>query len=242
MDARRHTTSLEDEIIKEYVLVNLSSVISKVEVVRLLNIAKERFKSKKRVNKIMFGKIDEVTKETEVIMRQFLIDQRYDVNPTNDVTQSGEQSQDTSISKVHVVIPDKKKDQSFEKAISTEHTNVHTTVVDNSDEAVQDPPVIEIILEKTVKETYDVEKGEKDVSAEVVGKEKGEDKDYQALVIVARDTVVDKRKQVVTDSNDFAQGPIDLISLSLIQALKLATLHKLNPVKTYSSPIPQIKS
>lgn len=68
-------------------LVNLSSVISKIEVDRLLKIAKERFKSKKRVNKIMLGKIDEVTKEIEAILRQFLKENKYDVNPTDDDTQ-----------------------------------------------------------------------------------------------------------------------------------------------------------
>lgn len=67
LDARRHTTSLYDERIKEYVLVNIFSVISKTVVVRLLNLANEIFQSKKRVNKLMLGKIDEVTKETETI-------------------------------------------------------------------------------------------------------------------------------------------------------------------------------
>lgn len=41
-------------------------------------------------------------------------------------------------------------------------------------------------------------------------------------VPVARDTV-DKGKQIISDTN-FTKGPIDLNSLSLFQALKLATL------------------
>lgn len=41
---------------------------------------------------------------------------------------------------------------------------------------------------------------------------------------MARDTIADKGKQIATNSDDFGQGPIDLRSLSLIQALKLATL------------------
>lgn len=49
LDARRHTTSLEDERIKEYVLVNLSSDIAKDEVITLLKLAKDRFQSKKRL-------------------------------------------------------------------------------------------------------------------------------------------------------------------------------------------------
>lgn len=67
LDAQRHTTSLEDERIKECVLVNLSFIIYKEEVFRLLKLAKQRFRSKKRVNKLMLGKIDEVTKEFESI-------------------------------------------------------------------------------------------------------------------------------------------------------------------------------
>lgn len=39
-------------------------MISKTEVDRLLKIAKSGFRSKTRVNKIMFGKVDEVAKET----------------------------------------------------------------------------------------------------------------------------------------------------------------------------------
>lgn len=57
----------------------------------------------------MLGKIDEVTKETEIILRQFLIDQRVDVNPE-------ESSQDTFILEVHVVVLDKQKDQTLEKS------------------------------------------------------------------------------------------------------------------------------
>lgn len=41
---------------------------------------------------------------------------------------------------------------------------------------------------------------------------------------MARDTATDKGKQIATNSDDFGQGPIDLSSLSLIQALKLANL------------------
>lgn len=43
LDARRLTTSQEDEKIKEYVLVNLSSVISRDEVTILLKLSKDRF-------------------------------------------------------------------------------------------------------------------------------------------------------------------------------------------------------
>lgn len=63
-DAERHTTNLEDKIMKEYVLVNLCLVISKSEVDIILKIVKSKFRRKTRVNRIMFVKIDEVDRET----------------------------------------------------------------------------------------------------------------------------------------------------------------------------------
>lgn len=43
LDVRRHTSILEDDRIKECLLVNLSFVISRNEVTRLLKLAKDRF-------------------------------------------------------------------------------------------------------------------------------------------------------------------------------------------------------
>lgn len=51
LDARRQTTNKEDEGLKEHVLVNLCSVISKEEIDRLLKLEKNDFESKYRVNK-----------------------------------------------------------------------------------------------------------------------------------------------------------------------------------------------
>lgn len=62
LDARRHTTSLKDERIREYALVNLCYVISKTKFDGLLKIAKDIFRSKNRVKKIML----------ENILKQFL--------------------------------------------------------------------------------------------------------------------------------------------------------------------------
>lgn len=64
LDVRRNASNLEDERMKEYVLVNLCSVISKSKVDRLLKIEKSKFTRKPRVNRIMFRKVDEVAKET----------------------------------------------------------------------------------------------------------------------------------------------------------------------------------
>lgn len=64
LDARMLTTSKEDEKLKEYVLVNLCSDISKEEIDRLLQSTKSEFRSKHRVNKVMLGKINEIAKET----------------------------------------------------------------------------------------------------------------------------------------------------------------------------------
>ncbi|XP_057839638.2 uncharacterized protein LOC131049594 [Cryptomeria japonica] len=152
LDVRRHTTSEEDEKINEYVLMNLSFFISQDEVIRLLNLAKDIFQSKKRVNKLILGKIDEVTKESETILRHFLIDQKVDVNPE-------EPSHDTSVPEVHVIVP-KQKVQSPEKSILKEVVSEKATVE----------------TENVEKDKEDGEKGGKDESAKVVDKEKGEEK------------------------------------------------------------------
>lgn len=57
---------------KGYVLVNLCSIITKSEVDIILKIAKNKFRSKTRVNRIMLGKVDEVAMETEAILKQVL--------------------------------------------------------------------------------------------------------------------------------------------------------------------------
>ncbi|XP_057853020.2 uncharacterized protein LOC131063249 [Cryptomeria japonica] len=73
---------------------------------------------------------------------------------------------------------------------------------DTSGDVVHDPPVIGVVSKKLVEEILDVEKdkgdGEKDgkgKSAEVVDKEKGEEKEDRALTTVARDIGVVKGKQ-----------------------------------------------
>ncbi|XP_059066473.1 uncharacterized protein LOC131857773 [Cryptomeria japonica] len=147
-----------------------------VEVDRLLKIAKDIFRRKKRVNKIMLEKIDEVTKETRAILRQFLKEHRYDINSAQDDTQ-----------------PEEK-------------THEDTFIIENvgvSDEIEQNPSMIEVDSEKEAEEIDDG-KGEVDdkkyeeivkvEDAEVAEKEKGEEKDDQALVIVVRDTGADKGK------------------------------------------------
>lgn len=86
LDARRQKTSLEDDGMKEYVLVNLCLVISKSEIDKLLKISKSRFRSKTRVNKIMFRKKYEVTKEIEEILKQILMENQYEINLVKDDT------------------------------------------------------------------------------------------------------------------------------------------------------------
>ncbi|XP_059068335.1 uncharacterized protein LOC131858881 [Cryptomeria japonica] len=104
------------------------------------------------------------------------------------------------------------EDQSFEKAIPIGKPNEQTIVpdnpdsvnVDNSNEVVQDPPVIDIVSEKVAEKTNDTKKDDgKDESAEGEGKEKGEEKEDQAPVTVAKDTIADKGKQIAIYSDDF---------------------------------------
>lgn len=74
LDVRRQTTNKEDERLKEYVLVNLCSIICKEEIERFLQLTKNEFKSKYKVNKIMFVKIDEVAKETKNFLTKVLLE------------------------------------------------------------------------------------------------------------------------------------------------------------------------
>lgn len=71
LDARRQTTSKEDENLKEYILVNLCSVISKEEIRRLLKLAKNEFRSKYRVNKIMFEKLMRLQRKMRKVSQNF---------------------------------------------------------------------------------------------------------------------------------------------------------------------------
>lgn len=84
MDAIRKTANKEDQRLKEYVLVNLCFVISKEEIVIILKLAKNEFRSKHRVNNIMFGKVDEVVRDTEIILKKILIENQYEVNPVKE--------------------------------------------------------------------------------------------------------------------------------------------------------------
>ncbi|XP_059066258.1 uncharacterized protein LOC131857590 [Cryptomeria japonica] len=65
-----------DQIVNEVV----KNVISKVEIERLLKLTKNEFRSKYKVNKIMFGKIDEVAKENKKILSKVLLENQYEVN------------------------------------------------------------------------------------------------------------------------------------------------------------------
>lgn len=78
---------------------------------------------------------------------------------------------------------------------------------------MQDPLILEVHFEHATEEFGDS-------SAK---KEKGEEKIDKASVTMARAIVFDKGKNISTE-DEFSYGPIDLISLSPIQALKLATL------------------
>lgn len=137
--------SLEDERIKEYVLVNLCFVISKDEVDRLLKMAKSRFRSKTRVNKIMLKKVDEVAKETLIILKQVLEEHKYEINPAK---------VDTSL-KVHVQDDYPAPDVKTNKQNTVANDNTDTQKVTNSGEADQNPMVINIKSEKVVEDVGD---------------------------------------------------------------------------------------
>ncbi|XP_057866428.2 uncharacterized protein C13E7.07-like [Cryptomeria japonica] len=105
----------------------------------------------------------------------------------------------------------RKKEKPQRVYVATTGENIET----ESDKVVKEEPLIIEVSEKETKETVNVEnaedydeKGGNDESVEAG--EKGEKEKDQAPTIVARDTGVDKGKQIATNSNDFGQGPIDI--------------------------------
>ncbi|XP_059067533.1 uncharacterized protein LOC131858338 [Cryptomeria japonica] len=188
--------------------------------------------------------IYEVTKETETILKQFLIDKIIDVNLK-------EPSQDTSISDVHAVVPDKKKDQSSVKETPEEQPKVHTRVdddnanVDISGEAVQDPPKIE---EKVVDETIDVDKdkddgeeGEKDENAEIAEKEKGEKETDQAppkVILIFGIVVKGGESKVKNGANsqwELVYSCIIIISMTEVSPNKKDEIQEAGPTSSFST-------
>ncbi|XP_059071298.1 uncharacterized protein LOC131865151 [Cryptomeria japonica] len=171
LDAQRHIASLEDERLKEYTLVKFCLDVTKDEIQRILVLAKENFQSRHRVNKIIFGRIDKVVKDTKGILKKILKENDYQVNP--------------------------KKDDSQPKGQSRK---------DTSPLLVKDSLIIEVYSEEAAKEiadekradekaTKEVDVAKSDTNASVVAeKDKGEEKDKNASVIMARATIHDKEK------------------------------------------------
>lgn len=88
LDAKIQTTNKEDERLKEYILVNLCSIISKEEIDRFIKIEMKEFRNKYKVNKMMSEKIDEVAKEIEKILTKVLLENQYEVNKNSPKVQS----------------------------------------------------------------------------------------------------------------------------------------------------------
>lgn len=151
----------------------------------------------------MFERVEEVVKDTKGILRIFLKENNYQVNPEKDDSQiEGQSRKNTSPPVVHVHTK-VSQDETFVQIDQVEQESVDDTtdnqVVDNSGEAMQDPPQIEIIVEMIAKEIGKEEKGEgdsekveEDVREEQVEKEKGEEKTEEALVTMTKAIVADK--------------------------------------------------
>lgn len=119
----------------------------------------------------MTGKKDEVIKETEIILRQLLIDQKVDVNlgdssqeksiPNKQATVS-EPNDTPSIPTAPADVLGGQQDQSYVDPVGQEALvdSSDNQAMDNSDEATQDPPEIEIIAEMIAKEMGEVGKGD----------------------------------------------------------------------------------
>lgn len=79
LECRRDSAKIEEERLREYVLVQLWPVIAEKEVDRILKEAKSEFRSKTRIYKLMIVKSKEVMKDTEKILRSVLLKNQYEV-------------------------------------------------------------------------------------------------------------------------------------------------------------------
>lgn len=81
LEFRRDSAKVEEERLREYVLVQVCHVIAVKEIDRIIKEAKTEFRNKTKVNKIMIDKLDEVMKDTETILTKFLLKNQYEVVP-----------------------------------------------------------------------------------------------------------------------------------------------------------------
>lgn len=176
----------------------------------------------------MFGRVDEVVKYIEGILRIFLKQNNYQVIPEKDFQLEDHSSKDTFPLEIHVQIK-VSQDQPTIQIDPVEHETVddvtNDQAVDNSSDATQDPLEIEIIVEelgKVGKTIDDGKEGEMDRNVKVE-KEKGEEKPDKAPTTMIVTLVPDKGKKIVVE-DDIYNGQVDLSTLSPLQALKLATL------------------
>lgn len=167
----------------------------------------------------MIGKNEEVHKETQEILRKIIKKYEYDVVP-----ERSQESVQTSILKF-LGIPSlgdepksaKLNEQTTKPIAATNDLDNNQQIVDLGEE-VQDPLVMVVNSEKNMKEVG----GEKAKDAKMEEKEKDERNIEQ--VSMARDTTnFVKGKQIISDI-DLIQGPININSLSLVQALKFSAL------------------
>lgn len=108
----------------------------------------------------MFGRVNELVKDIEGILRIFLKENNYHVNLEKDDSQlEGKPSKETSPPVVHVQNeqPSVHIDLVGQEAVDDTTDN---QVVDNFGEAIQDPPEIEIIAKMIDKEIGEAGKGE----------------------------------------------------------------------------------
>ncbi|XP_059066441.1 uncharacterized protein LOC131857749 [Cryptomeria japonica] len=187
----------------------------------------------------MIGKKDEVVKEIEIILRCFLIEQRVDINPVDSSQQKyvpekkeeGYDPKDTpSILDVSVDVSNGQQEQSSIDPVEQPLVDiVDNQVVDNSSDAIQGLPDIDIIIEMIVEELGEVGKnkddgleGEKD-NIEDPMKEKVEKQSNNAPKPITNAIIPNKGKQIVVN-NDPSHALVDFRTLSPLQALNSATL------------------
>ncbi|XP_059068609.1 uncharacterized protein LOC131859095 [Cryptomeria japonica] len=79
LEMRKGSVKTKDEILREYVIVNLHNVIAIEEVKRILKEIRKAFRSKTKINKLVIGEIDEVVKDIDKILKPILKKNQYDI-------------------------------------------------------------------------------------------------------------------------------------------------------------------
>lgn len=104
----------------------------------MLKLAKNKFKSKHRVNKITLGKIYDVKKKIEKILTKVLLDNQEEVDMTSQINPEAEQTMDDTF------VPEVQIDEQVEVSVQEEVREEDAGKEEEGKEKVENPLVIAV--------------------------------------------------------------------------------------------------